>query len=379
MNRAALIAGLKRLNEPRTAPYEEREVRAALHRWLNELALPFEVDPFGNTLVRVRYGHPRRQLAFVAHLDHPAFRVTDVKGNEITCTADGGLPTIGIKGARVVFPHVATGTVSGRVTSAKIAVVNGRPHLELAKIKVNPKGPTPEVGQFAVFDLPPFKQTGNRLKLRVADDLAGVVVIVAALADLSRQTSAVDAIGVFTRAEEVGFHGSLAVAIDGRLPRDTTIVSVECSRAYGEVALGKGPVVRLGDRAGPFHPRAAGLLSGAATELAKERFQYQSALMAGGTCEATAFAAFDYAAAGLALPLVAYHNQGARGVAPEEIDVRDLEGAVRLIAAAARRAGAGVEDLDLLRNALITGSEEGRKRLREPVDPAIGYPVGSKF
>ena len=379
MNRAPLVAGLKRLNMLETAPYDEAAVRGVLHQWLRELRLPFEVDPFGNTTVRVRYGHPRRQVAYVAHLDHPGFRVTAVKNGEVTCAAEGGLPTIGIRGAKVIFPRTAVGRISGRVASAKVVVVKGRARIEVARVKVSVKGPTPAVGDFAVLDLPAFRQSGHRLKLRVADDLAGCSAIVAALSDLSQQTSAVDIVGLFTRAEEVGFHGSLAAAIENRLPRDTMIISVECSRAYGDLTLGKGPVVRLGDRTGPFHPRAAALLSGAAQELAKKKFAYQSALMSGGTCEATAFAAFDYATAGIALPLVAYHNQGARGVVPEEIDVRDLEGTARLIVAASLRAGAGIEDIELLRNELILSSQDGRDRLREPIDPATGYPLGTKF
>jgi putative aminopeptidase FrvX len=379
MNRAPLLAGLKRLNTPETAPYDEAAVRAVLHQWLTELRLPFEVDAFGNTLVRVRYGHPRRQIACVAHLDHPGFRVTAVKGGEAACIAEGGLPTIGIKNAKVVFPRTALGRVLGRVAAAKVVVVGGRARIDVAKIKFNTKGPTPAVGDFAVLDLPSYKESGNRLKLRVADDLAGCAAIVAALSDLSHQSSAVDVVGLFTRAEEVGFHGSLAVAVENRLSRDTLIVSVECSRAQGDIALGRGPVVRLGDRAGPFHPRAAALLTGAAKDLAKKKFVYQSALMSGGTCEATAFTAFDYAAAGIALPLFAYHNQGPRGVMAEEIDVRDLEGAARLIGAAALRAGAGVEDIDLMRNDFILSSQDGRDRLREPVDPATGYPLGTRF
>jgi endoglucanase len=131
--------------------------------------------------------------------------------------------------------------------------------------------------------------------------------------------------------------------------------------------VGKGPVVRLGDRSGPFDPRAVALVTGAARQLGEQGLAYQSALMAGGTCEATAFGAFGYRAGGIALPLVAYHNQGPRGVAPEEVDVRDLEGAVSLIAAVAERAGSGVDDIDLLRNELVRNSEEGRQKLRTPI------------
>jgi hypothetical protein len=127
-------------------------------------------------------------------------------------------------------------------------------------------------------------------------------------------------------------------------------------------------VVRLGDRGGPFDPRAVALVASAARGLgAADGFAHQSALMAGGTCEATAFGAFGYRSAGIALPLLGYHNQGPRGVVPEEIDVRDLERAITLICAVAERAGAGVDDIDLLRNELVRSSEEGRQRLRTPI------------
>lgn len=379
MNRTQLLPALKRMAEVPTAPYDELSVRDALHAWLRTAKLPPEIDPFGNTTVRVRAGHPRRQVGFVAHLDHPAFRVESAKGTQVTCSAEGGLPTVGVKGTSVVFPSGENGPIKGKVESAKVTTRNGRAHIQSAVIKISAPDAAPEPGDFGVFDMPALKRAGNKLKMRVADDLAGVVAVVAALINLSKRGEPVDAVGIFTRAEEVGFHGALAMAIDSRLPRDMTIVSIECSQAHGDVAVGKGPVVRLGDRAGPFEPRACALVSGAAKQLAEKKFAYQQALMTGGTCEATAFGVFGYATAGIALPLGAYHNQGPSGVAPEEIDLRDLEGMVRLIEATALRAGAGIEDVDLLRNDLILRSQEGRERLREPVDPITGYPKSARF
>lgn len=378
MNRNQILAGLKRLTDPPTAPYDEMDTRDALHAWLKSLKLPYEIDPFGNTLVRFRHGHPRKQVAFVAHLDHPAFRVESVKGSLVHCRAEGGLPTTGIRGAKVVLPKVGDRGIKGKVESAKVVDVKGRARIMSAVIKIPVKGPRPEPGDFAIFDMPAIRRAGNRLKMRVADDLAGCVAIVAALATLTKRGKPVDAWGIFTRAEEVGFHGAISMAIDNRLPRDTSIVSVECSQAYGDIGVGKGPVVRLGDRSGPFDPRPSALLIGAARELGK-KLVYQQALMTGGTCEATAFGAFGYPVGGIALPLGAYHNQGPKGVAPEEIDIRDLEGAARLIEATALRAGAGIDDIALLRNEFILSSQEGRERLREPVDPITGYPRSARF
>jgi len=379
MKRDALVAGLKRLCAAETAPYSEITVRTALHAWLDSLSLAHELDPHGNTLVRVRRGLPRRQVGFVAHLDHPALRVTAVKGVQVTCRAQGSLPAIGLRNASVVFPQTATGRIKGEIAAVKMASTGGR--VDTVVIKVPARGGVPAVDDFAVLDLPGFSLKGQHLRLRVADDLAGVAAIVAALADLAKGSAAIDAWAIFTRAEEVGFHGALSVALDGRLPRDMTVVSVECSKVVGDIELGAGPVVRLGDRAGPFDPRACALVSGAARTLAegKTKLEFQTAMMTGGTCEATAFGVFGYATAGIALPLLSYHNQGPRGVAPEEIDLRDLEGAATLIAAVALRSGAGIEDLDLMRNDLIRASEEGRELLALPINANTGYPVGARF
>jgi putative aminopeptidase FrvX len=367
MNRSALLAALRRLTATPTAPYDELDVRDVLHSLLADHGLHFQTDGFGNTVVRVRRGLPRSKVAFVAHLDHPALRVTSIKGSLATCRAEGGVPTLGIRNAKVIFPKGKGGAAHGKVTAAKVAKVKGRERLETAVVQIAAKGPQPAVGDFAVLDLPAMAQKGNRLKLRVADDLAGVAAIVGALAEVSKHDTACEAWGIFTRAEEVGFHGAVALVLGSLMPRDLAVISVECSQARDNVEIGKGPVVRLGDRGGPFDPRAVALVSGAARQLATEKFAFQSALMGGGTCEATAFGAFGYRAGGIALPLGSYHNQGPRGVAPEEIDVRDLEGTQALIVAVAERAGAGIDDVDLMRNELVRNSEEGRQRLRTPI------------
>lgn len=374
-----LASGLKRLGEHATAPFEEIPTRDALHRWLTELKLAFEVDAFGNTLVRVRRGMPRRPVALIAHLDHPGLRVESVGAAGVVCVAEGGQPLKSLKGAKVVFPRVKSGNANGVVTSVKTKEEDGRTKVASCVVKLGAKSATPEVGDFAVLDLPSFAKTNNRVKARVCDDLAGCVAVVATLAACAKGQAPVDIIGVFTRAEEVGFIGALGLAIDYRLPRDAYVISVECSAALGDIELGKGPVVRLGDRQGPFDPRAASVVMGAAKQLAEKKFDYQVGLMPGGTCEATPFLAFGYAATGIAVPLANYHNQGPKGVACEEIDLRDLEGAFKLAHATALRIGAVGEDMDLYRNQLVMGSQEKRERLKQPMNHATGYPAGTKF
>lgn len=381
MKRTTMLDGIKRLAEPLAAPFDEHDTRNALHAWVESLSLPYTTDVFGNTIVRVRRGMPRRKIAFVAHLDHPGLRAESIKGAAVTCRPEGMLPAVGICDTRVVFPRTRHGVIKGKIERAKVAKQDGAQRVQEVVVGVPAKGPKPEPGDFAVFDLPALGRKNNRLKMRAADDLIGVAAIVAALSDLGSHESPIEAWGIFTRAEEVGFHGAVAMAMESKLPRDLTLVSIECSRAIAPIELGKGPVVRLGDRTGPFDPKACALLQGAAKTLTEGRpkVPLQSGMMTGGSCEATAFLSFGYQAAGIAIPLHAYHNQGAKSVVPEEVDLNDVEGAVQLIVASAVRAGAGTDDLDLLRNELIRKSEQGRERLRAPTDPKTGYPVGWSF
>jgi len=56
--------------------------------------------------------------------------------------------------------------------------------------------------------------------------------------------------------------------------------------------------------------------------------------MDAGTCEATVYSRFGYAAAGICIPLANYHNCNARTgrIAPECVSLGDLENMVKLFA-----------------------------------------------
>ena len=377
MNTAALLAGIKRLCAPYSAPYFEGGVRTALRQWLTELHLESTLDAYGNTWVRLQRGKPAHPIALVAHLDHPALQVHSTRGRTVICTALGGLPTVGLKHTPVCFPYTAAGSVLGEISSAQVHRGPPRPRLERCTVRLPRDAPTPQAGDVGIFNLPALARRGHRLLARSADDLMGCAAIVAALHDLHQQGltpprsarpphTGFDVTALFTRAEEVGLHGAMAIAHDGLLPAHTLVVSVECSQAYDSFVLGKGPVVRTGDRAGPFSPAACALARAAAHSV--EALRFQIGAMTGGTCEAAAFLAFGYNCTGVSLPLANYHNQGSHGVVPEEIDLRDLQGARQLLAALCLRAGSGEDDVKSLRNDLILSSDGGRRRLQQGIN-----------
>jgi len=107
---------------------------------------------------------------------------------------------------------------------------------------------------------------------------------------------------------------------------------------------GQGPVLRVGDRTCVFDAGLEHHLHAAAKALAEREppFAFQRQLMSGGTCEATVFTAHGYRAAGLAYPLVNYHNvTPAEGIDREEVATSDYLGGVRLLVEAVRRGAKG--------------------------------------
>jgi len=171
--------------------------------------------------------------------------------------------------------------------------------------------------------------------------LTCLVCIVATAIDLfRRQTKNETFIGLLTRAEEVGFVGAVKHLNLGWLQsakRPVVCVSLEASRHLSGARIGKGPVVRLGDRRTPFDSGALQVLSELALKTLPDR--HQRRLMDGGACEATATTAWGLPTVGITLPLGNYHNQGLDGgmdcpkplgPAPEFVHLDDVSDELKL-------------------------------------------------
>jgi endoglucanase len=191
---------------------------------------------------------------------------------------------------------------------------------------------------FAVWELKDFAVREGRIHGRSCDDLVGVATILATLIELKRQRTRTNVLGVISRAEEVGFHGALAFAASGGLPENSLVISLETSRELPGVKMGKGVVLRVGDRTSIFNPEAMRYIAQVAGELSRrqEDFQFQRALMSGGTCEATAYQEFGFQTAAVCVALGNYHNCGGRNrIQAEYVSISDVCSMVDLLAAAA--------------------------------------------
>jgi putative aminopeptidase FrvX len=303
MNRDQLLRIVEPLLRCPTAPTFEGAVAEEICRQLRGRAgIHIEKDQFGNLIV-VRSGSARAQYAFVAHMDHPGWRLQPKK--EFL----GGVPA-----------------------------------------DLQEKGKIRSFGDFGMWDLPELVVEGDRLYSRACDDLVGCSAIVGILDSLEESRSLASALGIFTRAEEVGFIGAIELIKAGRLDPQLTVISLETSAERPPARMGAGPIIRVGDRTSIFDSDVTAFL----VETAKSRqLTYQRCLMDGGTCEATAFQLYGYRSAALSIALGNYHNCTPDSrIDAEYVDIRDLEGLINLCVAIATETRSAADTRDTLRQRL---------------------------
>jgi endoglucanase len=346
---------IRLLSQP-TAPFREQRVISLVTALLAEAGVPFFLDPAGNVVVGASSKTDTLRLlrepgkepvrVFIAHMDHPGFHgMRWIKPTVLRVQWHGGSPARHLQGSSVWLADDQGFEGVGVLRNAKLrkeghAIDTAEVHLESALRSPRPQAKS-LYGGFS-FRKPAWK-SGSRLYTRAADDLVGVFcVVAAALTVFGKRKSKTRPpfLGLLTRAEEVGFVGAIEHFELGWLQqarRPVVCVSLEASRTLPGAEIGKGPIVRLGDRRTPFDPAHSQLL----TELAEQVLPklHQRRIMDGGSCEGSAATAYGFQTIAMAVPLGNYHNQGLEGgpdcrgrlgPAPEFVHLADIEGQYRL-------------------------------------------------
>lgn len=290
MHHQRFLSLLKKILSTPTAPFHEYHVAAVLRECLEPLPhVKLSTDDFGNIVARYRRGRKKPHLAFAAHMDHPGW------------VRHGDEP---------VF-------------------LGGVPEERLDSHPVEWFGP------FGMWQLKPFEYRDGQVHSRVCDDLVGCAAIVALFTELEAAGDEVDVFGIFTRAEEVGFNGAVAMAKEWALPAGVRFVSLETSAPRGGAEMGAGPAIRVGDRTSVFDDAVTAELVDAATD---GKIPFQRCLLDGGSCEATAMNLFGVPAAGISVLLGNYHNiPEGKGMAEEFVSLDDTKNLVKLILTTTRR------------------------------------------
>jgi endoglucanase len=266
-----------------------------------------------------------------AHLDHPGFEfVRQLSNKAWLARFRGGVPDNYFR--RGVVLRLMPGGSPARLGARK------DPREKLFEIRTTTTATT--VPQFAVWELEDFAIRKGCIHARACDDLIGAAAVLSTMIDLKRSRARVHVIGVLSRAEEVGFHGALALATARKLPSDSLVVSLETSRELPGVKMGHGVILRVGDRASIFDSKSTRYLNEVAAGLAlkKKGFRFQRALMSGGTCEATAYQEFGYQSVAVCVALGNYHNCGdANRIEAEYVSLADACHMIDLLVQAARQ------------------------------------------
>ena len=317
---------------PTAAGCEDRVI-GWVRRWATRRRqVDLRVDRFGNLELRRRGARSVRPIYFVAHMDHPAFVVDKLIGpRRLVAAFRGGVAGSYFRGAKVLLYH--------RDAPPQRGTVRTRPGGTQKKVEVTfARDIAPRRGDVLTWATGGPRIVGGRLKAPACDNLAGVATAVSAFDSLSRSKQ--DVRVLLTRAEEIGFVGALGVCSKQLVAKGARMIVLECSKAFAESPIGAGPIVRVGDRTSTFDPQLTYRIGRVAQGLSEKdhHFKWQRKLMPGGTCEATAFGAFGYAAACVCLPLGNYHNMNEKTgrIGAEVISLSDYHALIRLLTAVGR-------------------------------------------
>lgn len=317
----------KLVETPSPSGYEVA-IRNVIRTEITGLADDIRVDSLGNLIARkgrLQEGGARIMLA--AHMDEIGVMVTHVDDNGFArFTTIGGVRAATCPGSRVRFISGLTGVIgierpedpSKLPTFEQMFIDTGASSRAGCPVKV---------GDVAAFDRP-FQDLGDRLIAKSMDDRIGVAVLIEALRRLQETPN--ELVFVFSVQEEVGVRGAVAAAygIDPHvgLAVDVTGVGDTPKGLKMEVALGKGPAIKVRDSGMLSDPRVVRWMADTAE---KARLPHQFEVLEAGSTDARAI---QLTRAGvpsgcLSIPTRYIHSPS------EMVDFEDVQNSVRLLVA----------------------------------------------
>ena len=306
----------------------EDAIRGVIRDEVKGLADEVRVDALGNLIVRKgRASKNGKRIMIAAHMDEIGLMVTHVDdGGFVRFTAIGGVYLRNLPGGRVSFVNGATGVIGLEPTDHTSDI----PPLDRMFIDVgasSKKNCPVKTGDVAAFERP-FLDLGDRLVAKSLDDRIGCAVAIEALRRLKATEHEV--YFVFTVQEEVGTRGAQtsAYSIDPELgfSIDVTAWGDTPGQRGFEVALGKGPAIKIRDGGMISDPRVVNWMVRTAE---RSKLPYQREVLLGGTTDARAM---QLVRAGIPVGCVSIPCRYVHSPS-EMVDINDVENAVKLVAA----------------------------------------------
>ena len=284
------------------------------------------VDPLGNLIAGIRsQAKSGKRIMLTAHMDEIGVMVTyvDEKGF-CRLTNIGGVRPLNCVGSRVRFSSGVTGVIGvEKLDDATRAPTFEQLYLDVGATS---RADCPvKVGDAAGF-VRAFEDHGDRLIGKSMDDRVGCAILIETLKTLKRTPHEVAF--VFSVQEEVGLRGAgvsaygvepeLGIAVDVTATGDTP------KGLKMEVALGKGPAIKVRDQGMLADPRIKNLLVRRAQDA---KLSYQLEVLERGTTDA---ASMQLARGGVPAGCVSIPCRYIHSVS-ETVDFRDVQAAVKLL------------------------------------------------
>ena len=301
----------------------EHQIRDFIQSIVAEHADEVRTDALGNLIVRKGSGGKRIMLA--AHMDEIGVMVAHIDENGFARFAPiGGVRPAYCLGGRVRFLDGHIGVINAERTPDPAKT----PSLDQMFIDLGSPNPGVQVGDVAAFDRS-FEDLGERVVSKALDDRIGVAVLIETLRRL--ESTPHEVYFVFSAQEEVGVRGAttaafhiapdVGIAMDvtgwGDTPKVPPMV---------DVALGKGPAIKIRDRGMLADPRVIAWMTETAE---KNGIPYQREVLLSGSTDARAIqlSRAGVPAGTISIPCRYVHSPS------EMVDMRDAEGAVALLVA----------------------------------------------
>lgn len=322
---SALLALIQKLTETPGPSGQESLIRAAVLEEIKDHADEIRTDALGSLIARVgskQDGGMRVMIS--AHIDEIGLMVTHVDANGFArFIAIGGVSPLTCIGGRVLFMNGARGVIGCERLEPNAAPTLDKLFIDTGALS---KADCPvSVGDVCGFERP-FLDLGAHLVAKSMDDRVAAVIAIQALRALKKTPHEV--YFVFSVQEEVGLRGATTAAFgvnpDIGLAVDVTRTGDTPRGIKMEVALDKGPAIKVRDSSFIADPRVVNWMASSA-ESARIPYQLE-VLEAGGTDgRAIQLAHAGVPAGCLSIPCRYIHSPS------EMVSYTDVENAVRLL------------------------------------------------
>ncbi len=306
----------------------ENEISKVIEEEMTPLADEIYSDSMGN-LICHKKGRGKK-IMIAAHMDRIGLMVTYIEETGyLRCAEVGYLPPFLSINRFCRFENGVVGVIAyeneheDKLKQDKVFIDIGAKSREEAEKMVS-------VGDCCVIK-GDFNVMGDKIAASALDNRAGCYALIRAA---QRTESENDLYFVFTTQEEVGLRGALCVAEaikpDVALSLDVTLTGDTPESKKNSVSEGEGVAIKVMDNSVITGSAVRNKLIAIAKE---EKIPYQMEVLQGGGTDAGAIhtSAGGILTGGVSIPSRYVHS------AAEMIDKRDLEGAIRLIAAFSKK------------------------------------------